>query len=54
MAIDTKNDDLQGLRIDRSARGEDPLPALRERLAGPWGEGARRVRFAVHLRIGTV
>jgi SAM-dependent methyltransferase len=38
----------------RSARGEDPLPALRERLAGPWGVGARRVRFAVHLRIGTV
>lgn len=38
----------------RAARGEDPLPALRGRLAGPWGAGTRRVRFAVHLRIGTL
>jgi HlyD family secretion protein len=31
MAIDTKNDDLQGLRIDRSARGEGDPPAWARR-----------------------
>jgi HlyD family secretion protein len=31
MAIDTKNDDLQGLRIDRSARGEGEPPAWARR-----------------------
>jgi HlyD family secretion protein len=31
MAIDTKNDDLQGLRIDRSARGDGEPPAWARR-----------------------
>ena len=31
MAIDTKNDDLQGLRIDRSARGEGEPPSWARR-----------------------
>ncbi len=35
-------------------RGEDPLPALRERLLAAWGEpgAARAVRWPLHLRAG--
>jgi len=32
----------------------DPLPALRSRLAGPWGDGARTVRWPLHMRVGVV
>ncbi|HXQ64148.1 MAG TPA: class I SAM-dependent methyltransferase, partial [Steroidobacteraceae bacterium] len=39
----------------RTARGEDPLPALAARLAPPWSDGAtRQVRWAIHLRIGRI
>ena len=36
------------------ARGEDPLPALRERLLRAWGEpgAARAVRWPLHVRAG--
>jgi SAM-dependent methyltransferase len=39
----------------RDARGEDPLPALRENLRRIWPDGEpRRLRWPIHLRIGRV
>ena len=34
------------------AKGEDPLPALRERLTGIWGPEARVVSWPLYLRVG--
>jgi SAM-dependent methyltransferase len=37
----------------KDQRGEDPLPALEPRLAAAWsGDGRRRLRWPIHLRIG--
>lgn len=33
---------------------EDPLPPLRSRLARSWGDGARLVRWPLHMRVGRV
>lgn len=32
----------------------DPVPSLHEELRGPWGAGARRIRWPLHLRAGRV
>ena len=36
----------------RDQTGADPLPALRDELAGLWGDRIRRVTWPVHLRLG--
>ena len=39
----------------KDAKGQDPLPALRERLDAAWGRDAtRRLRWPIHLRLGRV
>jgi ubiquinone/menaquinone biosynthesis C-methylase UbiE len=40
----------------KDARGEDPLPALRDRLAAAWPQAAQpqRVRWPIHLLLGRV
>jgi len=36
------------------AKGEDPIPALTERLRPIWGDGLRVVQWPLYLRVGTV
>jgi len=39
----------------KDARGQDPLPALRERLDAAWGpDPVRRLRWPIHVRLGRI
>lgn len=48
-------DTWSAVRRYRADRGEDPLPALREALIGPWGGEARqrRIGWPLAVRVGT-